>query len=276
MTQNINSLGPKEANFLSTFSSQGKKIFTSKEARSFWGAASYTANVLDRLKTKGWLQRLEPGTYMIIPLEAGPERAWSESSLVIAPHLIQPATIAYWSALHYWHMTEQIPQTVFVQSTRRKHHREKEILGIPFRFVTVVDSKFFNVTKRTLHGKPIYVTDREKTIVDAADRPDLSGGIAQLAQALRTARNELSWEKLDGVLGRWPTKTPYKRIGYLVESMQLPLPEKKQRLSRWREAISAGISALEPGRKQDEGHIITRWGIRINIEETWLSAGGEQ
>lgn len=31
------------------------------------------------------------------------------------------------------------------------------------------------VVKRTLGGKPIYVTDREKMLLDTADRPDLSG-----------------------------------------------------------------------------------------------------
>lgn len=160
VSRSITGLGPKEAEFLATFASQGKTIFTVEQARGFWGDAAYTANVLGRLETKGWLRRLERGTYMIVPLEAGPDRAWLESALVIAPRLIHPAAIAYWSALHYWHMTEQIPRTVFVQSTRRKHQRQKEILGIPFRFVTVVESKFFGVVKRTLDGQPIYVTDR--------------------------------------------------------------------------------------------------------------------
>jgi predicted transcriptional regulator of viral defense system len=83
-------------------------------------------------------------------------------------------------------MTEQIPRTVFVQSTRRKHRRQVEVLSIPFRFVTVVEAKFFGVTERTLDGKPVCVTDWEKTVLDAADRPDLSGGISELAQAARS------------------------------------------------------------------------------------------
>ncbi len=49
---------------------------------------------------------------MLMPLEAGPEREWSESALVIASRLIQPSAAAYWSALHYWTMTEQVPLTV--------------------------------------------------------------------------------------------------------------------------------------------------------------------
>ena len=269
MSQNITGLGPKEAMFLATFASQGKRIFTVEQAREFWEDSAYATNVLGRLEAKGWLHRLERGTYMIVPLEAGPERAWSESALVIAPHLIQPAAIAYWSALHYWHMTEQVPRTVFVQSTSRKHQREKEVLGVPYRFVTVVKSKFFGVVERTLDGQPIYVTDREKTLVDAADRPELSGGVAQLAQALRGTWDDLDWQRLDDYLDRWPTGSPLKRIGYLVESLELPFPDREERLARWRRSLSSGIIALEPGHRGSEGRIVTRWRLRVNVGETW-------
>ena len=275
MSQTITGLSPKEAKFLTTFASQGKRIFTVEQACEFWVNAAdctqsgYTTNVLGRLEKGGWLHRLERGTYMIVPLEAGPERAWSESALVIAPYLIQPAAVAYWSAIHYWQMTEQIPRTVFVQSTSRKHQPEKEVLGVLYRFITVVKSKFFGIVERTLDGQPIYVTNREKTLVDAADRPDLSGGIAQLAQTLRTAWNDLDREKLNEYLDRWPTGSPMKRIGYLVESLDLPFPDREECLAHWRRSLSSGIVALEPGHHSDREHIVTRWRLRVNVDDTW-------
>ena len=269
MSQTITGLDPKEAEFLITFASQSRRIFTIEQARQFWGDATYTTNVLGRLERGRWLRRLERGTYLIVPLEAGPDRAWSESAPVIAPYLIQPAAVAYWSALHHWHMTEQMPRTVFVQSTSRKHQRRKEILGVSYRFVTVVESKFFGVVERTLDGQPIPVTDREKTLVDAADRPDLSGGIAQLARALRQAWKALDWQRLDEYLDRWPTGSPRKRIGCLVETLDLPVPGRKERLARWQRSLSSGIVALEPGRNGGEGHIVTRWRLRVNVDETW-------
>lgn len=271
MSQTITGLSPKEAEFLTQFAAQNKGIFTIAQAREFWNAAAYTSSALGRLENGGWLHRLERGVYMIVPLEAGPERAWSESALVIASHLIQPAAIAYWSALHYWHMTEQVPYTIFVQSTARKHQREKEILGVAYRFVTVTNAKFFGVVKRTLNGQPFHVTDREKTLLDAADRPELSGGVAQLVQALSAAWNDLDWQRLDGYLQRWPTSGPTKRIGYLVESLALPLADREERLARWQRALSPGVIALEPG--SHEGRIVTRWQLRVNINETWRTRG---
>jgi predicted transcriptional regulator of viral defense system len=262
VTKTVRELSAQEAEFLSRLSADGQTIFSTAQAREFWGNADYTVNVLSRLARKGWLQRLERGVYMIVPLEAGPQRDWSESALVIAPHLIQPAAVAYWSALHYWNMTEQVPHTVFVQSTRRK--RPVEILGMRFHFVSVSQARFFGVTRRTLDGKPIYVTDREKTLLDAAARPDLSGGVEQLAQALHATWADLDWTRLDDYLTRWGGGVVAKRLGYLVEALSLPVSDLDRRLERWRELLSQGISLLEPA-AQTKGPVVTRWRIRVNV-----------
>ncbi len=42
-----------------------------------------------RLVDKGWLERLAKGKYLIVPLEAGPDRTWTEDAHVIAGHLDQ-------------------------------------------------------------------------------------------------------------------------------------------------------------------------------------------
>lgn len=269
VTQTITGLDTKEAEFLATFAAESKSIFTTAQAQEFWGEPMYTSNVLGRLEKGGWLYRLERGVYVIVPLEAGPERLWSESALVLAPHLIQPSAIAYWSALHYWQLTEQLPRTVFVQSTARKHQSEKTILGLAFRFISVVETKFFAVIRRTLNGQPFYVTDREKTLVDVADRPELSGGILQLAQALQVAQTTLDWEQFDVYLQRWPTTAPLKRLGYLVEMLGLTLPEREARLANWQRALSPGVVALEPGEQQAAGRIVTRWQVRVNVAGPW-------
>lgn len=263
MTHNINGLSTQQAEFLSHLAASGKNIFSTQQAQAYWGSSAYTANVLSRLVRKGWLQRLERGVYMLLPLAAGPERFWSESAYVIVPHLIQPAAVAYWSALHYWNMTEQIPGVVFVQSTRRK--RPLEVLGMRFRFITVREAHFFGVLRRSLDGKPIYVTNREKTLLDAAARPDLSGGIIQLAQALQAAHSDINWTRLDSYLVRWGGGVVVKRLGYLLETLALPIPDRKIRTGRWQKMLKAGISPLEPGMGTD-GPTVTRWQVRVNVD----------
>jgi len=263
VTRTIRDLSSQEAEFLSRLAAEGQTIFSAEQAQAFWGHAGYSANVLSRLVRKGWLERLQRGVYMVIPLEAGPERAWSESGPVIAPHLIEPAAVAYWSAMHYWNMTEQVPRIVFVQSTRRK--RPTVVLGMRFQFITVRPTHFFGVAKRSQDGKAVYVTDREKTLLDAADRPDLSGGIAQLASALRTAHFDMDWSRLDDYLARWGKGVVVKRLGYLVETLGLAVPDPEHRLARWQEMLSEGISPLEPSAR-GVGPVATRWRVRVNVD----------
>lgn len=142
---NITELGQREAEFLAKQSQRGHTIFTVRDAKQFWGKPASTFKVLSRLQRKGWIQRLERGLYMIVPLAAGPQRHWAEDSFVVAGHLVRksPAAIAYWSALHYWNMTEHIPQVVLVQSPRRKHRAQVFIQGVAYRFILISESKFF-------------------------------------------------------------------------------------------------------------------------------------
>ena len=125
------------------------------------------------------------------------------------------------------------------------------------------------MTRRTLDGQPLYVTDREKTLLDAADRPELSGGILQLAQALQAAPALVDWLQLDAYLQRWPNTSPRKRLGYLVETLALPVPDREARLARWQSALAPGVVRLEPGGARNTGRIVTRWHVHVNVAGPW-------
>ena len=264
MMQSITELGPKEAEFLSRMAAFERGVFTSRKAAEFWGNPNYTKAVLHELAKRGWIARLTRGIYLVIPLEAGPERLWSEKAAVVAQHLVRPSAVAYWSALHYWHLTEQAPRVTFVQTPTRRSRRAVEALGMRFRFVTVGEKRFFGLVTHSADGQPIIVTDREKTLIDAADRPELSGGIAQLAEALRQGARDVDWTKLDAHLARFGVGAVYKRLGYLAEVLGIPMPQAEARLATWQSHLTAGISRLEPG-GTDKGRTATRWRLRVNV-----------
>ncbi len=155
-------LSNEEAKFLATFSAAGKGVFSYQDAVEYFQSKETATNRLSRLSRKGWLRRLENGLYLIIPLEAGPERLWSENAYVLASNLISPSAIAYWSALRYWNMTEQIPQVYFIQTPKRK--KSTVIQGIKFQFVHVEERYFFGILTQRFSGADISVTDREKLL----------------------------------------------------------------------------------------------------------------
>ena len=91
-----------------------------------------------------------------------------------------------------------------------------------------------------------------------------SGGIIQLAEAMKSSVNSVDWEKLDRYLVQWGGGAVVKRIGYLVETLSLPIPNRVSTINHWQTMISKGISQLEPGSGQS-GPVVTRWRLQINV-----------
>ncbi len=266
MTKTITYIGSKEDEFLVTFAGKGKNIFTLREASVFWGSAHNTKIAIHRLIKKGWLEQIEKGKYIIIPLEAGKERRWSEDSYIIAGELVHPAAIAYWSAIRHWNWTEQIPRILYVQTTKRKSNPHREVLGVRYEFVTINERKFYGHVKEWRSGKPVFVTDKAKTLIDCADDVERAGSIEELSKAVKASADEISWQKLHEYATKFPNGAVKKRLGYLFEKLVPNLSEEaRDILEKWQQSLTAGIVPLQPsGRKS--GKIVTRWRILINAE----------
>lgn len=274
MLQTITSLSQREAEFLSCLAAENRSVFRFEEVSTHWPNPATAHYALSRLTRGGWLKRIERGLYMLVPLSAGPDRVWTENALLIGTRLVEPSAIAYWSALRFWNFTEQAPRTVFVQSPQRKLRPKLVLAGVQYRLVMIRASRFFGLARREVDGQPVQVTDREKTIVDAADRPDLCGGIWQLAQTLRGHWAEVEWARLDKYLMRFASGALFKRLGYLVEALELPIPERTERLAAWQKQLTAGVALLDPGELAG-GSVHLRWRIRDNIDFASLTESAQ-
>ena len=260
---NTNStLGSKERLFLASLAGKDKRVFRFRDALPYWASTNQTRKALSRLAKKGWIKRLARGLYLLIPLEAGPEGQWSDDPLLIGTQLVSEGAIAYWTALHFWNLTEQVPRTVFIQTVSRRSSSQEFIMGVRYQYVTINPNRFFGIRTQSSSGMPFGITDREKTMVDACERHELCGGILHIAQALR-AIDMLDREKLDVYLDRFNSGAVYKRLGYLVEQLDTPMPDREIRLAAWRARLTQGIAWLEPGGAQT-GPVVTRWRIRVN------------
>ena len=69
-------------------------------------------HILSALRKKGWILRVQRGRFAVIPLSSGSSRTAQIHEFLIAMELVQPAAIAYLSALNHHGMTEQLPRTV--------------------------------------------------------------------------------------------------------------------------------------------------------------------
>ena len=267
---NIISLSDAEASFLTTLAASGKQIFVTKDGYDVLGKGRATRDALARLVDKGWLERIEKGKYLIVPLEAGPDRTWTEDAHVIAGHLVSPAMVSYWSALNYWNLTEQVPRITYVQTTARKENRRPRVLGMQFRIVRVKPRKFFGSHGYRAGESQVDVTDREKTIVDCLDRPDLSRGLDQVGKALLAGDGDFDWDRATMYLRRFGSGAVVKRLGFLVETLELAHPPEPKTLDEWLDLLTAGISKLDPSTPREPHRIATRWRIEVTLPEEGL------
>jgi predicted transcriptional regulator of viral defense system len=261
-------LGPTETRLLNRLAAEGHIVFSTDQARAALGGEGQDINkLLYHLASKRWLLRLEKGKYLLLPLEAGMEGLYSAHEFVIAAHLVQPYAIAYASALSFHDLSDLLPHTVFVATTRRKAEVAVEELGLRFRFITLTPHKFFGVQTVTIEDQSVRITTPSKTLVDGLDRPDLCGGIVELAKGLeRYAGDDASWSQLTADAQRLGNRTVFKRLGYLAEVLGLEVGEW---IDRWRAEISPGETLLD-SRYGRRGPYHAGWNLRLNMEEGQL------
>lgn len=170
--------------------------------------------ILSRLENKGWIERIEKGKYMIIPLGAEKGK-YTLNEFVIGSLLVNPYCIAYWSALNFYGLTEQIPNTIFIQSTPRKKKLETEIFGVRYKIIKIKETKFFGLRKEWIEETQINITDKEKTIVDCLDKPQYSGGLIEVAKALKNGQIDI--KKVVDYTNDIGNSGVIRRLGYLSD-----------------------------------------------------------
>ncbi len=254
------SLGATGGLFLRQLAGTGKAFFTHKDAARYWsGGRGGLNNFLSRLAKRRWIARLERGKYMILPFEAGPTGEFTEHEFVIASRLVSPYMIGLWSALSHHGLTEQIPDRVYVISPRMKHRYQGSMAGVSYRILTVPKELFFGATFTWVGQEKIWITDLERTLLDAVLWPQHCGGFTEVSKAFMEAKNKVDLEKLESYARKMDRGVLFKRLGVLGEWLGWP----RERLNHWRHKISKGISRLDVG-GGDSGPQISEWNLQLN------------
>jgi len=214
--------------------------------------------ILSRLEKKGWIERIEKGKYIIIPLGAEKGR-YTLNEFVIGSLLVKPYAIAYWSALHHYGLTEQIPNTVFIQTTARKKRQKMKVFGVDYKIVRVKKPKLFGIRKEWIEETQINITDREKTIIDCLDKPHYCGGLIEVAKALKTG--EFDKNKLTDYAKKIGNSGVIRRLGYLCDLLQIDISSP--------EIDTRNYLYLDPTMPKKGGRN-AKWRLIINLDERSL------
>ena len=134
------------------------------------------------------------------------------SNYEIASGIVEPSYVSLISALRFYNITEQIPNTIYVLATER--HRDVYIGEVKVVFKRIKPSMMYGYSK----ADGAMVAEPEKAVLDML----CLGMFEEYAEeAMESGR--ISWEKLNALAELSGNKSLIKRIG------RLPRPIKERR-----------------------------------------------
>ncbi|MBI4398155.1 MAG: hypothetical protein HY586_03425 [Candidatus Omnitrophica bacterium] len=222
MTQKntLKELGPIEANIVGRLTYEKKTIVTSKDLENLFNLSPEDRwQVVFRLKKKNRLTPIKPGVYVFSPLEAGP------TGRGMNPFLIPPVFfprgnyyIGYSSMFNYYGFTEQLFQTLYILNTSIS--KEKIICRVPCRFVKISESRMYGLGAVKIEGQDIFVSSKEKTMIDLLYFNKPVGGIQPAAEIFSgiVKRKKCDIKKLVEYAVKFPNVTVRKWAGVLLEN----------------------------------------------------------
>ena len=115
-----------QMDFLKRLDEDELLLFTTDSIKEYIPDTENVNGMIENLVQKGFLMRLERGKYC---------RSTFRDENVIGTFIVPDSAVAYWSALHLHGLTEQFPNTIFVQTTRKKN--PVSIFGTSYQFIKI-------------------------------------------------------------------------------------------------------------------------------------------
>lgn len=257
----IKSLSKQEYDLLSTFTIKNQKIITTKDIKaSFKFSEGKTRVVLHRLEKKGWLERIEKGKYLIVPLEG--REGWAEHPFVPIPKLVKNYYVSYRTALAYYGFTEQMPYYVFVATTERK--RSLEFQGYLYKFVRISNRKLFGYDKIKISDTEINIADKEKTIIDCLEKEKYAGSIIEIFKALHNNKEQFDFNKMADYALKMGNQSLIRRLGYLLDLIKQDTKKLEKNTGKFRYIY---LSNSFPEKKYG---IVNKWKLVLNLKDDEL------
>ncbi len=113
---------------------------------------------------------------------------------LISSWIVWPSYISGWAALHYYHLTEQLPFTIQVMTTRRRNKRTINYGNAKLEFSTVKPYFFCGFQKVVYQQHEIFIAEKEKALVDALATKRMS--LAESIEIIKNNKRNLSRKKL--------------------------------------------------------------------------------
>ena len=267
-------LSKNEARIILDLEWRNQRLVTLAELRNTLGASeSYARYLAHSLVSKGWLERLRPGVYQLVPAERGPEGVGDTNPLAAGAALVSPYFFSFGTACTHHGLTEQLFSEVYLACQQRR--LPKVLRGMRYVFIYVRESRFFGFNEAAILGVPVQMATIERALLDAIDRPRYAGGIGEVSHIASRAIGRISWDVLLEVVERWRSSALVQRLGYLLDLHQADMPTEARgtllRLVLPRSKIQFGPR----GRWGTSGRLVQPWNVIENVPREALMETGQ-
>lgn len=163
-------LSKTEAKVVLDLEWRNQKTVTLAELREALEASeNYARLFAHRLVKKGWLERLRPGLFQLIPADRGPEGVADTNPLAAGAVLVKRYFYSFGTACIHYGLTDQVFSEVYLACQERR--RPEIIRGKRYVFIHVPAHRFFGFEQVTVLGEPVNMATIERALLDAVDRP---------------------------------------------------------------------------------------------------------
>jgi predicted transcriptional regulator of viral defense system len=260
----VQSLSRVETSLLASWDRSGRAHVTLEDILA--DVPDHDPSVLaSGLVRKGLLYRVGPGVFIIRALRTA-GRPWSPTAVAFAAAFLANETyyLGGWWALSFHRLTQQVYGSVLDAFVSRRRHR-RDVPGTRILFhVLPPDAFTWGREEAVIENQSVFVSDRERTILDAIEHPSpyatLRAGLAVVRDALQTS--EFDHERLVDYALRGTRPSTRARLGVLLEDAATP-ERVLRRLEQGRGVGKETLVSLVPGAGR-RGHVRARWSVLDN------------
>lgn len=246
-------------NILRILANHGLKIFTIDQAQKIASELrinpGYVAEALHHLLKGGWIERIKRGVYVFSD-DSGFTDTPHEFEIAMA--LVSPCAISHWTAMHYHHLTQQIPNIVYA-ITPSKTSIPRSLNKKLYHFIKIKNEYYFGVEKIWIGQRQINITDPERTLLDGLMTPEYCGDFKEVLHAFKMRGDKLNLDRIIQYALKLDHAT-IKRLGWILESLGCENSDLQPLL----EVPIKGFRKLNPN-EISKGRYNKRWMIQENI-----------
>lgn len=159
-------------------------VFTVKDVSGLLNKSrEYASLQVYRWKKRKLIHEIEKGKYTL-----------EEDPFAIASWIIWPSYISGWAALQYYHLTEQLPFTIQVISSRRRKKRVLHHGKARMEFSTVKPNFFTGFQRVMYQQREIFIAEKEKALIDALVTRKMS--LAESLEIIKNNKRKINFRKL--------------------------------------------------------------------------------